>query len=142
MESPCGQAGSRWSTRQITEQAQRDLLVVEAIAIPLSFIVLVWVFGGLFTAALPVAIGGMSILGALAVLRVIAFITDVSIFALNLSAALGLALAIDYTLLIVSRFQTRWLAAQPVTTHSYTPWRLRAARCCSRLRRSRCRWPQ
>lgn len=90
---------------QITEQAQRDVLVVEAIAIPLSFIVLVWVFGGLFTAALPIAIGGMSILGALAVLRLIAFTTDVSIFALNLSTALGLALAIDYTLLIVSRFR-------------------------------------
>jgi uncharacterized membrane protein YdfJ with MMPL/SSD domain len=90
---------------QITEQAQRDVLVMEAIAIPLSFIVLVWVFGGLFTAALPIAIGGMSILGSLAVLRLIAFTTDVSIFALNLSTALGLALAIDYTLLIVSRFR-------------------------------------
>ena len=90
---------------QITEQAQRDVLVVEAIAIPLSFIVLVWVFGGLFAAALPVAIGGMSILGSLAVLRLIAFTTDVSIFALNLTTALGLALAIDYTLLIVSRFR-------------------------------------
>ena len=90
---------------QITDQAQRDMLLMEAIAIPLSFVVLVWVFGGLFTAALPVAIGGMSILGALAVLRLIAFTTDVSIFALNLSTALGLALAIDYTLLIVSRFR-------------------------------------
>ena len=90
---------------QITDQAQRDMLLMEAIAVPLSFVVLVWVFGGLFTAALPVAIGGMSILGALAVLRLIAFTTDVSIFALNLSTALGLALAIDYTLLIVSRFR-------------------------------------
>src|SRR5271156_772645 len=90
---------------QITEQAQRDVLLMEAIAIPLSFIVLVWVFGGVFTAALPIAIGGMSILGSLAVLRLIAFTTDVSIFALNLSTALGLALAIDYTLLIVSRFR-------------------------------------
>jgi uncharacterized membrane protein YdfJ with MMPL/SSD domain len=90
---------------QITEQAQRDVLVVEAIAIPLSFIVLVWVFGGLFAAALPVAIGGMSILGSLAVLRLIALTTDVSIFALNLTTASGLALAIDYTLLIVSRFR-------------------------------------
>ena len=43
---------------QITEQAQHDVLVMEAIAIPLSFIVLVWVFGGLLAAALPVAIGG------------------------------------------------------------------------------------
>jgi uncharacterized membrane protein YdfJ with MMPL/SSD domain len=90
---------------QITEQTQRDVLLMEAIAIPLSFIVLVWVFGGLFAAALPVAIGGMSILGSFAVLRLVAFTTDVSIFALNLTTALGLALAIDYTLLIVSRFR-------------------------------------
>jgi uncharacterized membrane protein YdfJ with MMPL/SSD domain len=90
---------------QITEQAQHDMLVMEAIAIPLSFLVLVWVFGGLLAAALPVAIGGLSILGALAVLRLITFTTDVSIFALNLSTALGLALAIDYTLLITSRYR-------------------------------------
>lgn len=90
---------------QITEQAQRDVLLMEAIAIPLSFLVLVWVFGGLLAAALPVAIGAMSILGSLAVLRLITLATDVSIFALNLTTALGLALAIDYTLLIVSRFR-------------------------------------
>jgi putative drug exporter of the RND superfamily len=90
---------------QITEQSQRDVLLMELIAIPLSFIVLVWVFGGLLAAALPVAVGVMAILGALAVLRLLAFTTDVSIFALNLSAAMGLALAIDYTLLLVSRFR-------------------------------------
>jgi uncharacterized membrane protein YdfJ with MMPL/SSD domain len=90
---------------QITEQAQRDVLLMEAIAIPLSFLVLVWVFGGLLAAALPVAIGAVAILGSLAVLRVITLTTQVSIFALNLSTALGLALAIDYTLLIVSRFR-------------------------------------
>src|ERR1700761_112426 len=90
---------------QITDQAQRDVLLMEAIAIPLSFLVLVWVFGGLLAAALPVAIGAMSILGSLAVLRLITLSTDVSIFALNLTTALGLALAIDYTLLIVSRFR-------------------------------------
>ena len=90
---------------QITAQAQHDMMVMEAIAIPLSFLVLVWVFGGLLAAAVPIAIGGMSILGALAVLRLITFTTDVSIFALNLSTALGLALAIDYTLLIISRYR-------------------------------------
>ena len=90
---------------QITDQAQHDVLLMEAIAIPLSFVVLVWVFGGLLAAALPVAIGAMSILGSLAVLRLITLATDVSIFALNLTTALGLALAIDYTLLIVSRFR-------------------------------------
>jgi RND superfamily putative drug exporter len=63
------------------------------------------VFGGLIAAALPVAVGGMAIFGALAVLRTISFTTDVSIFALNLTTAMGLALAIDYTLLIVSRYR-------------------------------------
>ena len=91
--------------RQITALSQRDLLLVEAIAIPLSFMVLIWVFGGLLAAALPIAVGGMAILGSMAVLHVIALGTDVSIFALNLSTAMGLALAIDYTLLIISRFR-------------------------------------
>ncbi|HEY6645730.1 MAG TPA: MMPL family transporter [Mycobacterium sp.] len=90
---------------QITEQSQHDLLVMESLAIPLSFLVLVWAFGGLVAAALPVAVGVMAILGALAVLRLISFATDVSIFALNLTTAMGLALAIDYTLLMISRFR-------------------------------------
>ena len=90
---------------QITKQSQHDLLVMESIAIPLSFLVLVWVFGGLIAAALPVAVGGMAIFGALGVLRTISFATDVSIFALNLTTAMGLALAIDYTLLIISRYR-------------------------------------
>ncbi|MGD9514128.1 MULTISPECIES: MMPL family transporter [Mycolicibacterium] len=90
---------------QITEHSQRDLLVMESLAIPLSFLVLVWVFGGLVAAALPVAIGGMAILGALAVLRLVTLVTDVSIFALNLATAMGLALAIDYTLLMLSRYR-------------------------------------
>jgi putative drug exporter of the RND superfamily len=90
---------------QITDQSQHDLLLMESLAIPLSFLVLVWVFGGLLAAALPVAVGVMSILGALAVLRLISFATDVSIFALNLATAMGLALAIDYTLLMISRFR-------------------------------------
>ena len=91
--------------RQITELSQRDLLLVEVIAVPLSFIVLIWVFSGLLAAALPIAVGGMAILGSMAVLHLIALGTDVSIFALNLSTAMGLALAIDYTLLIISRFR-------------------------------------
>ncbi len=90
---------------QINQQTKHDLLRMEAIAIPLSFLVLVWVFGGLIAAALPMVVGLMAILGAMAVLRGITTFTDVSIFALNITAALGLALAIDYTLLIVSRYR-------------------------------------
>jgi RND superfamily putative drug exporter len=90
---------------QINSQSEKDLLTMESIAIPLSFVVLVWVFGGLISAALPLAVGGFAILGSMAVLRGITLITDVSIFAMNLTVALGLALAIDYTLLIISRYR-------------------------------------
>jgi RND superfamily putative drug exporter len=90
---------------QLTEQSQRDLLLMESLAIPFSFLVLVWVFGGLLAAALPVGVGVLAILGSLSVLRLITFGTDVSIFALNLTTAMGLALAIDYTLLIISRYR-------------------------------------
>jgi putative drug exporter of the RND superfamily len=90
---------------QINHQNERDLLLMESIAIPLSFLVLVWVFGGLLTAALPIGLGGLAIVGSMSVLRLISFSTDVSTYALNLSSALGLALAIDYTLLIISRYR-------------------------------------
>lgn len=90
---------------QINTQTMSDLLLMESIAVPLSFLVLVWVFGGLIAAALPMAVGLMSILGTMAVLRLITGFTEVSIFALNIATALGLALAIDYTLLIVSRYR-------------------------------------
>ncbi len=90
---------------QILDQTKEDLLVMEAIAIPLSFVVLVWFFGGLLAAVLPLAIGVFAMMGSVAVMRALAFATDVSVFAVNLILALGLALAIDYTLLIVSRFR-------------------------------------
>lgn len=97
--------GVAMANTQITEQSQRDLLVMESIAIPFSFLVLVWVFGGLLAAAVPVVVGVLAILGSLAVLRLVTLATDVSVFALNLCMAMGLALAIDYTLLMVSRYR-------------------------------------
>lgn len=90
---------------QINDQNQRDLLLMESIAVPLSFLVLVWVFGGLLAAALPLAVAAVAIAGSTAILRLITAFTDVSIFALNLTTAMGLALAIDYTLLIISRYR-------------------------------------
>jgi len=97
--------GAAMVNLQVTEQSKRDLLLLEAIVIPISFLVLIWVFGGLFAAALPIVVGVMAILGALAVLRTVTFFTEVSIFALNLTTAMGLALAIDYTLLMISRYR-------------------------------------
>src|SRR5882757_476539 len=66
---------------QINAQTERDLLLMESIAIPLSFLFLVWVFGGAVAAALPMLVGGLAIVGSMAVLRLLTFSTDVSIFA-------------------------------------------------------------
>jgi RND superfamily putative drug exporter len=97
--------GTAMIYHQINTQTMSDLLLMESIAVPLSFLVLVWVFGGLVAAALPMMVGVISILGTMSVLRLITGFTEVSIFALNIATALGLALAIDYTLLIVSRYR-------------------------------------
>jgi RND superfamily putative drug exporter len=97
--------GEATTYTQTIDQTKKDLLVMEALAVPLSFVVLVWVFGGLLAAALPLAVGVFAILGSMAVMRATTFATEVSVFALNLILAMGLALAIDYTLLIVSRFR-------------------------------------
>src|SRR6185437_8665530 len=86
--------GPAMAAVQINAQSERDLLLMESIALPLSFLVLVWVFGGLLAAALPIAIGIGAITGAMAVIRLITYVTEVSIFALNLTVAMGLALAI------------------------------------------------
>lgn len=90
---------------QITTQMQGDLFLMESIAIPVSFLALIWVFGGLYAALLPMSVGIFSILGSMAILRTLAVFTGVSVFALNLTVALGLALAIDYSLLLISRYR-------------------------------------
>lgn len=131
--------GSAMEYAQINKQNQDDLLVMELIAIPLSFLVLVWVFGGLLAAALPMALGALAVVGSMSVLRLVTFTTDVSIFALNLSTALGLALAIDYTLLIISRYRDELAEGSSREEALVRTWRLPAARCCSRRSPSRCR---
>ena len=90
---------------QVNEVIEEDLLLAEMIAFPLTLVLLVLVFGSVVSALLPLAIGGLAILGTFATLEVIARSTDVSIFALNFTTAMGLGLAIDYSLLVVSRFR-------------------------------------
>ncbi|MFE7192757.1 MMPL family transporter [Kitasatospora sp. NPDC057541] len=82
-----------------------DLVRAELIALPITLLILVLVFRGLIAALLPLAVGICAILGTNAALRVITGFTEVSVFAQNLTTALGLGLAIDYALLIVRRFR-------------------------------------
>ncbi|MFJ2848364.1 MMPL family transporter [Streptomyces rubiginosohelvolus] len=84
---------------------QEDLLRAELIALPVTLVLLVMVFGSAVAAMLPLAVGIVAILGTNAVLRGLTEFTDVSVFAMNLTTALGLGLAIDYALFIVRRFR-------------------------------------
>ncbi|MFI1587882.1 MMPL family transporter [Streptomyces halstedii] len=84
---------------------EEDLLRAELIALPVTLVLLVMVFGSAVAALLPLGVGIVAILGTNAVLRGITEFTDVSVFAQNLTTALGLGLAIDYALFIVRRFR-------------------------------------
>ena len=89
----------------ITAQVTKDIGKAESLSTPILIVLLILVFGGLAAASLPLAIGGLAILGAFTALRVISIFTDVSVFAINIVTMLGLGLAIDYGLFVVSRFR-------------------------------------
>ena len=90
---------------ELTTQISGDLARAESIAIPITLILLVLVFGSLVAASLPLLIGIIAIIGSFAALSVIADITDVSVFSINLVTGLGMGLGIDYALLVVSRYR-------------------------------------
>lgn len=82
-----------------------DLARAESVAVPLTALLLLFVFGTVVAAGLPFVIAGGTILGAFATLYAVTAVTDVSVFALNLVTGLGLALGIDYSLLLINRFR-------------------------------------
>ncbi len=91
--------------KEVNETIEHDARVAEGIAFPLTLLLLVLVFGSVVAAALPLGVGALAVVGTFLVLRVVASFTEVSIFALNLTTAMGLGLAIDYSLFVVSRFR-------------------------------------
>ena len=100
-----GVAGQNAVFNAIGTTIEGDLATAEMIAIPLTLLLLIVVFRGIIAALLPLAVGVGAIFGAFFVLFAITAFTDVSVFSINLVTALGLGLAIDYSLLIVSRFR-------------------------------------
>jgi RND superfamily putative drug exporter len=89
----------------INGRIQNDLKISEAISIPLTFLLLLFVFGAMAASAMPLLVGVTAILGTFLVMYLLTLVTDVSIFALNLTTGLGLGLGIDYALLMVNRFR-------------------------------------
>ncbi len=106
----------RWTgaglPRGVDHHQGRPVQAPRAIAVPITLLLLVLVFGGLVAAGLPLVVGVMSVLGTFFTLWVVTGFTDVSVFSLNLVTALGLGLAIDYSLFIVSRFREELAAGR------------------------------
>ncbi len=89
----------------ISEKIGADLKIAEIVSIPLTFILLAFVFGALAASAMPLIVGVAAILGAFFILYLISLFTNVSVYALNLTTGMGLGLGIDYALLMVNRFR-------------------------------------
>ncbi|MFD8798216.1 MMPL family transporter [Streptomyces atroolivaceus] len=100
---------------EASRQSQRDLLRAELIVLPLTFTILVLAFGSLVAALLPTVTAAGAVAGAFAVLRLVNEFTPMSVFALNIAAALGFGLAVDYALFVVTRFRDELAGGHTVT---------------------------
>ena len=106
--------GQRAVDLAINDRVPTDIARAEEIGMPILVLALLVVFGSLVAACMPVLIGGFAVLGAFLVLRVITLFTTVSIFSLNIITILGMGLAVDYGLFIVSRFREELDRGRPV----------------------------
>src|ERR1700730_3883331 len=89
----------------ISQEVTADIGRAEGISMPVLLIVMAVIFGSLAAASLPLAIGGIAILGSFTALRLLTLVTTVSIYSVNITTILGLGLGIDYGLFVVSRFR-------------------------------------
>jgi RND superfamily putative drug exporter len=97
--------GNAVAQQEINEQVEQDLRRAEMIAFPLLFLLSLLFFRSLVASLLPIMVGVLAIVSTFLMLRLVNELTDVSIFAVNLVTGLGLGLAIDYSLFIVSRYR-------------------------------------
>ena len=104
-EIEVGLAGGPAFYGDVQEVSESDLRRSELISLPLAALALLFVFGSIVAAALPLAIGGAAVVAALAGIFLVASATPMSIFVLNLATLLGLGLGVDYSLLMTSRFR-------------------------------------
>lgn len=89
----------------INRRVESDVKRAEAVSFPALLVLLFFVIGGLVAASLPLVVGALAILGAFAVLHFLTLFTEISVFTINIVTMLGLGLAIDYALLMVTRFR-------------------------------------
>src|SRR5579859_5262914 len=89
----------------VNNEVSADIAKAEGFSMPVLLLLLLVIFGSLAAASLPVAIGGIAILGSFTVLRLLTTLTTVSVYSLNITTILGLGLGIDYGLFMVTRFR-------------------------------------
>ncbi|HEV7805836.1 MAG TPA: MMPL family transporter [Solirubrobacteraceae bacterium] len=123
-----GLGGFDVSFNEVNDETREDLTRAELIAFPILTILLLLVFRGAVAAAIPLLLGIFSILGTFLVLRVMSGIVDTSLFALNLATALSLGLAVDYGLLLVSRYREELDRAGGATEQAHRRMVLTAGR--------------
>ncbi len=92
-------------THDMNATLERDLERAELIALPLALLVLLLVFRTLVAAALPVAVGGLAVLGGIGLVFAVSRVTDVAIYSVNVCSLIGLGVSIDYSLFLVSRYR-------------------------------------
>jgi uncharacterized membrane protein YdfJ with MMPL/SSD domain len=105
--------GPALSSAQANKQVESDFKRAEKVAFPCLFVLSLLFFRSLVAAMLPLLIGGLAIACTLLMLRIANQFTSMSVFALNLVAGLGLGLAIDYSLLMVSRYREELARSGP-----------------------------
>jgi uncharacterized membrane protein YdfJ with MMPL/SSD domain len=97
--------GYALATEQVNKQVEHDLRTAEMLVFPVLFLLTLWFFRSGVAALLPLMIGALAIVGTFLILRIASEVGSISIFALNLTTGLGLGLAIDYSLFVVSRYR-------------------------------------
>jgi uncharacterized membrane protein YdfJ with MMPL/SSD domain len=100
-----GMGGFAAGFNETNDQTREDLTKAELIAFPILALLLLFVFRGVIAASIPLLIGVISIVGTLLVLRIMSGFVDTSLFALNIATGMSLGLAVDYALLMVSRYR-------------------------------------
>ena len=98
--------GGRWAVfGDVNTQVAKDISRAESLSLPIVFLLSLVIFGSLVSALMPTLVGGIAVMGAFAVVRLITGVTEVSVFSINVITLLGMGLAIDYALFVVSRFR-------------------------------------
>lgn len=98
-------AGMAAVTSELNTIIKDDITLAEAIAVPVLIVLMLFVFGSLIAAGLPLMVGGLAIVGSFFFIWLSAQFTDTSVFGINLITGMGLGLGVDYALLMVNRFR-------------------------------------